>query len=328
MASRIGITGQLARELLKKFPDTPLRTLARILYRDNPLDYNSYEHARSTLRLYAGKQGKDARKRIKSNEYYRPMKYKLPESQKEDYTPYDLPVLANRVLILSDTHIPYHDNDAITAALDYGKERKMNTILLNGDTIDCYSLSRFVKNPKMRHFDQELKDVEQFLDVLKTFNVKIYFKKGNHEERLETYLKIHAPELFGMKEFQLENLLHFGARGIECISDQRIVMIGKLPVLHGHEFQNKSQGVVNPARTLFTKGMKSAVVGHSHRTSIHTDSNLMSKIITCWSSGCLCGLHPEYARINKWNHGAVFVERARDGAFKVDNFRINEGKLL
>jgi hypothetical protein len=43
-----------------------------------------------------------------------------------------------------------------------------------------------------------------------------------------------------------------------------------------------------------------------------------------WSTGCLCDLTPQYARVNRWNHGMAFVEVANDGSFNVSNFRINK----
>jgi hypothetical protein len=41
----------------------------------------------------------------------------------------------------------------------------------------------------------------------------------------------------------------------------------------------------------------------------------------------LCGLHPEYARLNKFNHGFAAVEIAADGQFNVQNYRITNGKV-
>jgi hypothetical protein len=47
----------------------------------------------------------------------------------------------------------------------------------------------------------------------------------------------------------------------------------------------------------------------------------------CWSTGCLCDLTPEYARINRWNHGAAIVTVFDDGEYEVHNFRIAHGKV-
>lgn len=51
-------------------------------------------------------------------------------------------------------------------------------------------------------------------------------------------------------------------------------------------------------------------------------------ITTTWSTGCLCGMHPEYARINDWNHGFAFVKVAENGNYKVANLRIYNGEVL
>jgi hypothetical protein len=52
-------------------------------------------------------------------------------------------------------------------------------------------------------------------------------------------------------------------------------------------------------------------------------------MITCWSIGCLCGLHPEYAPLNKWVHGFAIVHgESEDGYFEVENKRIVEGRIV
>lgn len=46
-----------------------------------------------------------------------------------------------------------------------------------------------------------------------------------------------------------------------------------------------------------------------------------------WSTGCLCDLHPDYAPLNKWNHGFAFVEVFNGGKFEVQNLFISDGKV-
>ena len=71
-----------------------------------------------------------------------------------------------------------------------------------------------------------------------------------------------------------------------------------------------------------------ALTSHWHRTSDHNERNLMGKVITTWSTGCLSNLHPEFARLNKWNHGYAAVEIDKEGMFSVENYRIADGKIL
>jgi hypothetical protein len=58
-------------DLLDKFPDSPSRELARILYRDNPELFKDFEEARNRIRYYRGKCGKKLREIVKIRKYYK-----------------------------------------------------------------------------------------------------------------------------------------------------------------------------------------------------------------------------------------------------------------
>ena len=85
---------------------------------------------------------------------------------------------------------------------------------------------------------------------------------------------------------------------------------------------------IEDARGLFLRGKASAMQGHNHQTSEHTEPNMDGKIMTTWSIGCLCELHPQYMPINRWNHGCAFIEVADDGDFQVQNKRIMGGDIF
>jgi predicted phosphodiesterase len=318
----------VAREYRKKYGnEMPTLKLARIMYNDNPLFFSGVDHARTALRAIEHKMG-NPKRIIKSIDMpERPKNpYNLPDSDEAIYQPYDLK--AKRLLVLSDIHIPYHNIEALTCAFDFAKGEKPDAILLNGDTLDFFGLSRFAKDPKARSFAHELKTFKEFMDVIKkTFNAKIYFKIGNHEERYFHFLWMKAHEIVGVEEFELENIIKSRAEGIEIIKDKRIIKAGDLNIIHGHEFGGSVFSPVNIARGLFLKGKVSAMQGHNHQSSSHTESNMNGDITTTWSLGCLCELHPAYLPINKWNHGFAIVDI--DGQkFEVRNKRIHNGKIL
>jgi predicted phosphodiesterase len=317
---------KLAAEYRNKYGwEMPTLKLARIMQKENPLLFMSVEAARDTLRAIEGKSAKHS-KVVKQMEERPKNPYNLPKSEEAIYEPYYLK--AKRLLVLSDIHIPYHSIDAITAAFDYAKKEKPDAILLNGDTIDFFQLSRFVKDPKARSFAHELLAFKEFMDVLKkTFDCQIYFKTGNHEERYFHYLWMKAGELNGVDEFELENIIKARAEGIEIIKDKRIIKAGHLNIIHGHEFGGSVFSPVNIARGLFLKGKVSAMQGHNHQTSEHTESNMNGEIVTTFSLGCLSELNPAYLPINKWNHGFAMVDIDGD-SFDVRNKRIYKGKVL
>lgn len=326
------VQGKLTIDLLDRFPNTPTLTLAKRLCKDNPEVFLSVESARSCIRYYRGQHGDKNRRWIATKKYLKDPgttnPFGLPDSEADDNDPFILPKRVTRCLVMADLHIPYHDVEAITAAIEYGKKMDINGILINGDGIDHYSLSRFVKDPRLRRFDQEIESVKQFLAVLnKEFGCKIFWKRGNHEMRYDIYMRVKAPELLGVASFEFDNIMGFHEFNCEYITDDRVVKIGKLPVVHGHEFQSKATSQVNPARGLFLKANKSAMVSHSHRASNHTETDIEGKLITTWSTGCLCGLAPDYARINKWTHGVAVVIVDDDGAYSVHNKRIYKGEI-
>ena len=327
----------IARKYRDKYGmDMPTLKLARIIYGENNLTFKSIEDARFTLRYIEGKAGEKRIKSVINNPEYlmqtdRPKNpYNLPESFESDFAPFVIKG-HKKVLILSDVHLPYHNIEALTVALDYGKKEQPDAILLNGDILDCHKLSRFVKDPKKRDFASELASFKDFFAILqKTFpKAKVYYKLGNHEERYQHFLLEKAHELIGVEEFDLANIIKARAAGIEVISDKRPIRMNNLWGLHGHEYPGGISAPVNPARGLFLRAKLSCFQGHTHQTSEHTEPTLSGSMVTTFSIGCLSELHPAYMPLNKWNHGFGFVELGSDGeSFEFRNKRIYKGKLL
>lgn len=169
----------------------------------------------------------------------------------------------------------------------------------------------------------------QFLAHLRgTFpKARIIYKQGNHDERWDKYLWAAAPVLYEIEHLQLPAVLETERHGIEMVQEQRPVFCGKLPVFHGHELPRGLASPVNMARGAFMRTLHTVLVGHGHRTSTHSEPNMWHEETVCWSTGCLCELYPEYARINKWNHGFAFNEVAESGEFDLSNLRIAAGKV-
>lgn len=323
----------IVKRYLKKFPDTPALTLAKAIYKDHSDAFKNLESVRHKVRYYRGKSGKKDKKSTIKNAFFetreRPLNpFILPTSDADTWEPYHLPKACTRILVLSDIHLPYHDVSALNAAIVYGKENKADTVLLNGDILDFYMISRFTKDTRKRNFAGELEMLRQFISYIRQElpNAKVYYKLGNHEERYEQWMFVKAPELLGMVDFKIETLIQSRAAGVEVISEKRVIYAGKLPIVHGHEIYGS--GTVNPARTLFLKTKESAIKGHSHITSENNGKTLSDSIITTWSTGCLCDLHPEYARINEWNQGFAFVKVSENGNYRVSNKRIYNGEVL
>lgn len=322
----------IAREYRDKYGmEMSTKKLARIMYADNNILFKDVEDARSNLRGIEGKHGNKKYKQTHKIEKDRPKNpYNLPKSDESEWQPFIIKD-SNRIGILSDIHLPYHSISALTAAFDYLVEFNPDALLLNGDILDAFKLSKFCKDPKKRSFADELNCFEEFIKSLREVfgDIRIIYKLGNHEERYDHFLYMKAHELVGVPEHSIEQLILNRAHGVEIVKDKRIIHANSLDIIHGHEFQQGIFSPVNIARGLQLRAKTNAIQGHNHVTSEHTEPNLRGEIKTTWSTGCLCELHPEFARINRWNHGFATLELDDIGRdFKITNLRIKDGKIL
>lgn len=316
-----------ADAMLAKFPRATSAQLARMLHASHPLLFATAEHARMAVRYRRGAIGKRNR-RVAGIPAPTTPRIELPQSDERTFLPFVVENCA-RVLVLSDVHIPYHTTSALQIAIAEGKRRAVDCIFLNGDTLDFHTLSRFERNPEARDFKGERKMAVQFLEYLRQEfpKARIIFKKGNHEERLDSYVIQKAPELYDQAILGLYPLLHMERLGVELVGDKRVVTLGGLSILHGHELHKGFAPPVNPARGAYLKGKVSLLIGHHHKTSEHTETALDGSIVTTWSTGCLSDLHPAYAPFNSYNHGFANVELSGPD-FAVTNHRIHKGRLL
>ena len=323
--------GELIKEYLERFQLTPSLTIAKKIFEEHSLMFTNVETVRSLVRFYRGKQGEKKKASLGDKRFVDTgQRMELPPSKCKPYENFIMPTANNKILALFDIHLPFQDNGALKIALEYGAEHNANTVLLGGDICDFYELSWFNKEPRIATFREERELFWWLLEVIDSYmpNAKVYWQIGNHERRFENYLMSKAPEIYDTEEFQLDVLFKCAEYGVEYIADKRVIDVGKLRVLHGDEYGNAINTPVNAARNLFLKAKACAMQGHFHATSEHTETDIDGKVITCWSSGCLCGLHPKYRPLNKWNSGFAFIEWIPDGNFTIHNRRIVKGKIV
>ena len=311
-----GIKSKVIKKYIEKYPNLPNLTLAKLIYKKEHLLYPNLNSIRSLII------------KVKKMENIKTVKrqYVVPKGIKNFYDVFEIKG-TYKILLLSDLHIPFHDDRSIVKILSTNE--KFDFILLNGDILDAYSLSKYVVDPRLRNFADEIKITKELLQYIRNKFKKshIIFKYGNHEERYEKYLFHKAPELFGIEEYELNRILSFEKFGIEYVNNKRPIKVNELYVLHGHEIGNSAYSPVNPARTIYLRTKKNTIVGHYHQPSTHQEPSLDKKFITCWSTGCLCDLNPNYIPINKWATGYAVIETNGSKEFNVSNYKLIEGKI-
>jgi len=329
----------IKRELVKgyrvKYPDMPNLKLARIIYKENPLVFNTLDSVRSQLRAIEGKHGKNNISKNMDKSLFRSddrpkNPYNLPESYQDERPPFKLPSSCNNILLISDLHIPYHDINAITIALDYGKKNNINTIFINGDLIDNHQVSKFENDGRKRSVKQEFDATRQFLKALRTGfpEASIYWLKGNHCIRWEKFLLMKVREIWDDDYFHLEERLQLNEVNVKLLDDKTLVKAGKLSISHGHHIFKGVFSPVNPARGAWMKAKQSVIVGHLHRASHHPEVDLDGNVVSCWSTGCLCELRPNYSPlVSNSQHGFAHILIEPTGNYTVKNYQIINGRI-
>ncbi len=327
---------EIVTALLVEFPDADNRTLARLLHEKYPHEFETVEKARRCIRYYRGASGAKDRKQIIQTSpetvqpHRTPRTIKIPAGLKQVRRAINIK-RPGKYLVLSDLHVPFHNEQAIEAALRHGLDNGCKHLVLNGDFFDFYKLSRWSQDPRQRNPSDELNTgAEVLAELVKHFSsdaIKL-FKIGNHEARYESYLYERAPALVGIEAFELKELLPID-KTWKFVASKQAYRLGKLPMFHGHELPRGLTDPVNIGRGVFLRAGETACVGHWHRTSTHVETTgLKETVVPCYSLGCLCDLSPEYATINRWNHGFAMVEIQAAGNYQVQNMIIHKGEVF
>jgi predicted phosphodiesterase len=324
------INDKISKKIIEEFTVNGIckyskKKLGELLHKRHPDLFKTAESGRDSIRRVTLAHGKRARKEVQNRVEWKG--FQLPEPEKDDFS--KVIVNQKRIGVLSDIHFPYYDrvalNEAIKTIINYNPD----CIILNGDIIDCYHLSSFEKDPKKRSFKYELDMLKNFFVQLRELfpTQRIIYKIGNHEERYERYILQRIPEFLDMDLIKFENVVQAKEFGIEIVTNKRVMKVGSLNILHGHEMRSGIISPVNIARGFYMRTKSSTLGGHHHRTSEHIEQNLNGEIIGCFSTGCLCDLTPAYMPINSWNHGFSLVENFGN-EFHVRNLKIINGKVV
>lgn len=258
------------------------------------------------------------------DENYNPYNFLEPINDEVEF--FTLPFYS-KIGFLTDIHLPFYDKMALITAIDYLRKYEPTCIWLNGDILDAYSISRWMKEKNKENLQYEIDCVRDFLKTIREIFPKadIYYKMGNHEDRWEHFINNNAKAFQGIDDFEFESVFRFNNYGVKLVKSKTITKNGKLHMIHGHEVFGS--GGVNPARNLFMKTFKSTICGHYHRTQEIINKSLDNEIIGCWTVGSLSQQRPMYAPVNQYNLGFATIDMENNGNFLVCNKKIIDNKI-
>lgn len=177
-----------------------------------------------------------------------------------------------KLLIIPDSHIPYHDKKAVQLLYKVAKSYKPDIIVVLGDYADFYSVSSHSKDPnRVNKLEYELQAVNAELDELDSLKAKQkVFIAGNHENRLERYLAEKAPELFNV--VTIPELLKLKQRKWTYVPYKMDYKIGQ--VYWTHDVGTAGRSAVFNALGTYQGNI---VTGHTHRLAYIIEGNARGK---------------------------------------------------
>lgn len=244
---------------------------------------------------------------------------------------YDAPVKpttktsSNKVaLVIGDIHFGSESQKVLDIFLKTVEEMKPETIVLNGDTLDMFAISRYPKDIRINSsLLKEREAYHKFLkilhDITVSYGTEIYETNSNHsgdgtEGRYWRYLSDRIGELASLPDIQeklsYENVFfpHENWSRIKLVDYVEIVP--SFVVIHGDVV--RKHGGYSALGMLEKWGNVSMIINHTHRfgaTSkrIPSIGSQKEKIIRVYENGCACDLAPCYASAANWQNSFSVV---------------------
>lgn len=235
---------------------------------------------------------------------------------------YNIKLKDGKIFVASDLHFPYQDNKAIECFLKEIENKKPDIIVLNGDLLDFYRLSRFTKDPSGKDPAEEIEMCREFLHRLRNITqAPVYYTIGNHETRLEKYILDQAPMIACLMDnvFQV-----IKTDDINIIGCSRLTINDNFVFEHGTRLGSKTGlSAIKELEAHYLSG----ATGHTHRLARYS-TRKSGKRFTWLETGCLCDLSPEYMVDPDWEQGFGIVEFKNGRLKNASIVSIENGKII
>jgi predicted phosphodiesterase len=188
-----------------------------------------------------------------------------------------------RALVLSDIHVPWQNKNLLQNIFKLIAKENFDEIILNGDTLDMYSISKWPSEPsRVDQIQDEIDEASELLAKIRRLSKKskIVFIKGNHCERLEKFLTSKAKALSKLRCLYLPELLQLSKHDIRY-EERHYFIMPKLLIYHG----SKTAKLSSKAE-LESNGI-SGISGHTHRYNYYQSKNILGETFEWYSMGHL-----------------------------------------
>lgn len=234
---------------------------------------------------------------------------------------------AERVVFLSDIHIPFQDQEVVASALRLVRKLKPHRVVINGDVADFFQLSRFnTAQKRLDSLQEEIDEANAFRKAVRKAapNAVIDETEGNHDNRITSYVFNNARALASLTALEPETLFKYKDLEINWHPGAGFLLRPDFLVKHGTMVRQEAGAT---AKAEFTHAGISGISGHTHRLGKYIKAGYVQRE---WSEqGCLCRLDPDYivGRPN-WVQGVAVGEFSTStGNFHLELVEARDGKL-
>ena len=180
-----------------------------------------------------------------------------------------------RVVVLSDLQIPYQNNAAVQATLDFIQYYKPDELWCVGDELDAPEPSRWNKGMAGEYAETLQESINLTHQIMRNYRAALgrkpfYIQRSNHTDRIDTYMRKYAPAFMSLKSLEIEQLLGYDKLGVTYLHKMHELMPGWV-MAHGDEGAlNRAPGAT--ALNLAKRLGKSVVCGHTHRVGLQHET--------------------------------------------------------
>lgn len=237
-----------------------------------------------------------------------------------------------KVLIIPDTHRPFHDSRAYNLMLSVAVDVDPDEVVILGDYADFYWANFYGKNPgvtKSFSTEEEIQNVNEGLEEISDLfpGAKKVFIEGNHEERLTRYLHAKASELY--KSISLKSVLSLRGWTVVPYSPTQLYCVGNSHLYARHKPYG---GGTHCAYQTLVKGNRSMVFGHTHRIQEYQAVDALEVTHRAVSMGWLGDkTHPVMQYVqdhHQWSLGFGLVDVLPNKTFFLRTIHIIDYKCL
>lgn len=238
-------------------------------------------------------------------------------------------------VVIGDMHFPVQDDATIDIFFEVVRELNPKTVILNGDTLDMFAISKYPKDIRHRYsLMDERVEYHKFLAQLVSISndCHILETNANHSGndisgRWFRYLSDRLGELASLPD--IKDRLSYGnvflgdyQQYVDLVD--YVELTPEFVVLHG-DIVRKSGGY--SAKAHMDKWMVSVMHNHTHRIGSTSQrfpgiGSRKEKQIFAWENGCACDLSPVYGSAPNWQNGFSIISLDKN------NFGVEQVKVI